>query len=946
MRTKLFLLIALLCSSFTLMAQRTGLSGVVVDAESGKPVAGASVILEDQNILVVTGQDGDFLITSAKAGDDKLLIMSYGYKDSSTDVHIVNNVVDDMGTIKVSADALGVDSDSDNAVTESLLEDEEGNSQSIGALTGASDNVYYQSASYDFNAMRFRYRGYDQQYSETYINGVDFNEPIRGRFNYGALGGMNQAFRNKSIALATAASNAGIGGLGGTTNISTYAKDYSPGFRAGVAYTNSNYYLRGHVTYATGLNKHGWALTLSGIVRYSHKGWQDGTFYNSGGLFLSLQKVFNDQHSLSLTAFGAPTERAGASATYQEAYDLTGDNLYNPNWGYQDGKQRSAKVVKTFDPTAILNWIWTPKSGTTLNTGFAFRLSKYASSALNWHNAADPRPDYYRHLPSYFDEGTLAREYYTQQWQTNVDFRQLDWQKLYNANWNHNADYDYFAAKNPEQAQTVFGKSKGSAVYLLENRHNDQKNFMFNSTLNHRLNEFMTLQAGIGANYTIASYYKTVKDLLGAYWWHDIDTYSERDFPDQPEMLQNNLRNPDRFVGKGERFGYDYNINQITANAFIQNQVNTAHWDVNYGVKFTYISYQRDGKMENGRSFRLDEEGNKILNPDGTVKYFSYGKGERHNFANVAARVGLTYKLDGHNNFIINGAYETRAPYADQAYISPKIKDDAINKDYLKNEQIISGDISYVWNYRRFKGVISAFITQSTNGIERFSFYDDQYSTFMNYVLGGVKKVYKGVEIGMAFKITPSLTLSAAGTFARYQYKNRPIGTRSYENGMTPDITKQVYLKNFYLGGTPQQAYNASLNWAAPKQWFFEVSGSWMGDAYVTLSPVRHEQMPALSDKVGSEQEYYALMGQITKQEKLKNAFVLNLSIGKLIYLTRKTSMNLNLNIDNILNNRQIMTSGYQQGRFDYTNYDVSKYPNKYMYGQGIKVSFNVGIKF
>ena len=24
--------------------------------------------------------------------------------------------------------------------------------------------------------------------------------------------------------------------------------------------------------------------------------------------------------------------------------------------------------------------------------------------ALNWYNAADPRPDYYRYLPSYYDD--------------------------------------------------------------------------------------------------------------------------------------------------------------------------------------------------------------------------------------------------------------------------------------------------------------------------------------------------------------------------------------------------------------------------------------------------------------------------------------------------------------------------------------------------------------
>ena len=229
---------------------------------------------------------------------------------------------------------------------------------------------------------------------------------------------------------------------------------------------------------------------------------------------------------------------------------------------------------------------------------------------------------------------------------------------------------------------------------------------------------------------------------------------------------------------------------------------------------------------------------------------------------------------------------------------------------------------------------------------ERTSFYDDQYSTFMNYVLKGVHTRYKGVEIGAAFKITPSVTLSAAATFARYQYKNRPKGTRSYENGMRPDTTQVVYLKNFYIGGTPQTAVNVGIDWAAPKSWFFNVNASWMGDAYVNLSPIRHEALPNLWEKYPSYEELEAKMDELGEQDKLRDAFVVNASIGKLVYINRKVSMNFNLNVDNILNNRKIQTYAYQQGRFDYTNYDSTKYPNRYFYAQGIKVYLNVGIRF
>ncbi len=912
MRVKLFLLLSLLVA-LPALAQRTGVRGSVVDAKTGLPVVGATVMLDEQGISVTSGPNGDFSISDAVAGNDRLLVLSYGYKDWMQDVIISANVVENVGTIKLVGIADGSNDADDFIVSESQIEDEEGNSQSIATLSGANDNIFYQAASYDFSLMRFRVRGYDSEYTQTMINGIVFNDPARGRFNYSMMGGMNQAFKNKSIGMGLEATSYGFGDVGGTNNIVTFAKDYAPGTRASVAYTNSNYYLRGMLTHATGLRKNGWALTMSAVARYSNEGIVPGSFYNSWGYFISAQKVFNPQHSLSITTFGAPTKRAANTATFQEAYDLTGDNLYNPSWGWQEGEKRNAKVVESFDPTAIVNWIWTPKAGVTLNTGVAVRKSFYSSSALNWYNAADPRPDYYRYLPSYFDDED-TKALYTEKWRTDDTFRQIDWAGLYQTNYLNNLQAD------------ETGVSKG-ATYIIEKRHSNQLNTMFNSVLNARLNDYMTLQAGVGANWSRSSYYKTIKDLLGGRYWTDTDQFSERDYPNDKQMLQNDMNHPNRKVLVDDRFGYDYDVNSFSANAWIQNMINLPRWDINYGIAVSYTQFQRDGHMRNGRA------------PEN-----SYGKGVRHEFDNAGMKAGATYKIDGRNNITAHAYYGTKAPQFDQAYVSPRIKDDAITG--LASERILSGDLSYNFNYRRFMGSITGFWTDMYNQTERTSFYDDQFSTFMNYVLTGVKKTYKGVEVGMAYRITPSITLSGAATFSRYQYKNRPTGTRSYENGQAPDTTQVVYLKNFYVGGTPQQAYSLTLKWSAPKMWFFEVNGVYMADSYVDLSPIRHEAMPNLYKVCETEEELHAKVAEITRQERLKDNFVLNLSIGKLIYLNRTASLNINLNLDNVLNNRNIQTSGYQQGRFDYTNYTTTKYPNKYYYAQGFRAYVNVGVKF
>lgn len=922
MKLKLFLMM-LLATVSQAFAQRATVKGSVVDGDTGSPIAGAMVTIPAQGISVTTGPSGDFIISNASEGDAVIVATAAGYSEEAVEATLYDGFTVEIGAIEIINQNLLATYYAENEdilFDENALEDEEGAAQSISALIGASDDIYYSATSYNFQPMYFRYRGYNQEYQTTYINGIAFNDLARGRFNYSSLGGMtSRAFRNRTTTVGLGAAAYGFGDIGGSSNISTITSGYAKGFNGSVSFTNANYMLRAMATYSTGVSKDGWALTVSAIGRWANEGIVPGTWYNSAGAFISVMKQFNPTHSLTLTLYGAPTERAGTSPSFREAFELVDNNLYNPQWGYQDGKKRSAKIIEQFDPTAILNWIY-KTDRTTVNTGLAARWSHYSTSALNWYNAADPRPDYYRYLPSnFYDDGkpTPQSEYYADLWRNDTYFRQIDWNQLYQTNYLNNLQNE-----DPANANRQRGSS-----YILENRVSNQTNFILSSLINHRINDRITLQGGVSFNYTKSDYFKTVRDLLGGQYWLDIDTYAERDFPSDPTILQNDLNNPNRKVKDGDKFGYNYSINAIQAVAWLQNIINLPQWDINYGLKVSYTQFQRDGHMRNGRA------------PEN-----SYGKGDTHRFDNGAIKAGATYKLDGRNFFSAHAEYETRAPLYEYSYISPRIKDDAI--DGLSSERIFSADLSYAWNYRRFRGAITGFWTEMMNMTERTSFYDDQYSTFMNYVLKGVHRRYKGIEVGMAFKITPSVTLSAAGTWSRYQYKNRPTGVRSYENGMMPDTAQVVYLKNFYVGGTPQTAVNVGIDWAAPGNWFFNLNCSWMGNAYVTLSPIRHEALPDLWMHFPNEEELQAKMESLAYQDKLKNAFVLNASIGKLLYINRKVSMNINLSLNNLLNNCNIMTNGYQQGRFDYTNYDTGKFPNKYSYAQGFKMFLNLGVRF
>ena len=127
--------------------------------------------------------------------------------------------------------------------------------------------------------------------------------------------------------------------------------------------------------------------------------------------------------------------------------------------------------------------------------------------------------------------------------------------------------------------------------------------------------------------------------------------------------------------------------------------------------------------------------------------------------------------------------------------------------------------------------------------------------------------------------------------------------------------------------------------------WFLELNGSWTGDSYIQVTPLRHMFIEGMLG-CDTKDQYIDKVKEITHQDKLRDAFTLNASIGKLIYVNCKMSLNFNVSVNNILNKKNIQTGGYQQNRFDYTDYDVNKYANKYYYTQGIRVFANVGIKF
>ena len=725
---------------------QTTLRGKVVDAGTNTPVVGATVLLGNQNVATTTNAEGEFQLLYLDATDEEVIVEAEGYVGTIELVLLEENKTVEMPAIQLAPDIAKQTQDEILLnLTEEEMNDDEGRSQSQASASSATTDVFNSTTSFAWSTARYRNRGYASSAETYYIEGLPFNSSERGQFNYSAMGGLNDASRYKDVINPMEATSFTFGGLGQATNYLMGASRYAQGWKVGVAGTNRNYKARVNATYASGTMANGWSVIAQLAYRFSpyvdNKGIiGEGIKYYSLGYFVSAEKAWSNGNRLRFLTFGAPTERGQNAAVTQEVYDLTGSINYNPYWGYQDGKVRNSRIVKSFDPTFIAAFDLKIDEHQKMKFALGYHYSMYSNSAINFYNAPDPRPDYYRNLPSFywdgqianpnnetsagqlFDEngahypwglfigedmngkslgtGVIADDGYLigpsidpAQYNNLVNLwknrdnttTQINWDNLYAANYANNAN-----------------DPNAPARYFVERRHNDIQEAMATINYQNTKHDHLKMTAALEAKVSQGIHYKTMDDLLGANQWIDIDAFAERDIKELAsntgftqeyiaQIVQNDLYHPNRVIRQGDRFGYDYRINMNHLKAWFQNEWTFHEVDLYYGLSLEYNSMQRTTRMFNGRQAYLAtlayQRGTmwKYLGDD-TDQYSSpkstyYDR--THHFVDPSIKFGATYKINGRNRVKLNAMAQTRAPYARDAYISQRVHGRVVDNIYV-----------------------------------------------------------------------------------------------------------------------------------------------------------------------------------------------------------------------------------------------------------------------
>lgn len=921
---------------FGLSAQ-SSIIGKVSNA-SGEPIEGVTVRIDGKEQFNITQERGEFSLSEISAGVFTLVFKKDRYKTSYVRV-IINS---DTETKDIGSVVLGIEDGVDQLSSEELIPsvslsdadlNDAGGTQNVSGILTSSRDVFFNTAAFAFGAMRFSIRGYDSEYSTVYINGIPMNSLETGRASWTLWGGLNDAFRSRDNTIGLGATDYTFGGPGGATQMDVRASSQWKQFRAGFAVSNRSYVYRPMFIYSTGLMKNGWAFSISGSYRGAEQAQIPGSYYSAGSYFAAAEKRINKNHSLNLSVFGAPRVRGANGPVTTEQQEIAraayGSNgyFYNPLWGWQtneDGKRvmRNSRYSSTHVPVFILSHDWKINEKQKLSTSLGYQFGKNGSTSTNWYNAADPRPEYYRKWPSYFfDTDSTVADQLRDQLIENPDLLQVDWDGMYESNRN--------------SIDEQFSGTEKRARYIIEERRFDNKQYSFNTIYRNFVNDVLTLNGGVRGQYFIGHNYKVVEDLLGADYWVDIDQFAERDSSGNPSFAQNNLDNPNGIVRKGDKFGYDYFSHIQNAAAWGQSVVRLGKIEAFASAELAFTRFWREGNLRNGRF------------PDNSL-----GKGDAFSSLNYSFKAGATYKINGRNYVFANGNYGTRAPFFRDAYVSPSFRDQLV--EGISNVTIYGTEAGYILTAPRAKARISGYFTRFLNDYYNRNFYSENafvgedgasQSGFINFIMTNVDKQHMGLELAGQLEVIPGLKLSAVAAIGEFIYTSRPDIKVFLDNDPNTVVSSRTaYLKNAYVAGSPQMAYNFGVNYSSPKYWFATVNFNYTMRNFVDVNPDRRTIQAVSTVNNPDYQQQFIEPGSvqwdaILAQEQLPNAFTIDLFAGKSfrIKVGEKTSfIYLNVGVNNILNNRNIITGGFEQLRFNFEDNNPNSFPTRYNYGLGI----------
>jgi len=843
-----------------------------------------------------------------------ILFINFNIFSQAEQQVILSDTINDLSNTNDVVDLFSI------SLSDDELNDDTSAADNISGLLNSSMDVFYRTAAYEFSSSFFKVRGLDSDNAIVHINGVKMNKLYNGRPQWSNWGGLNDVLRNQELSNGSIPLKYNFGGILGSNNINIRASEYGEGGRITYSSSNRSYSNRLMATYNSGMLEKGWAYSLSIGRRWGNEGYQDASFYDSNSAFLSVQKIFNNKHSLNFAAIYAPNRRGKVSPNTQEVYDLKGIK-YNEYWGYHDGEKRNSRVKRVVEPILLLNHDWSIDDKSNIETSIGYQFGEMGNSRLDYAGGANPSPAYYQDLPSYFLADTDGPDYegaYIAQ-ENFINNGQINWNRIYDANLTNN-------------------QANLNAAYVLYEDRVDDTQLTINSAYNREINENIKLTASANYRNLVSDNFAEISDMLGGYSYSNIDSFDYLDY---------NLLSPNSIVSEGDKFKYHYKMNAEEMSLFSMINFSFNKLEFYVAGDITNTTYQRDGIFENEAN-----AGN------------SAGKGDEISFDGYGVKAGITYKFSGKHILDFNSAYLQKAPSIRNTFTNSRVNHNVVGSDInglindspITEEKIMSFDANYIFRTPIFTGRLTGFYSEVKDANEISFYYADGLvgfeddSEFIQEILQGIDKKYFGVEFGVEAQIIPTVKLKGAASIGQYTYDNNPYLYLGADNNTV--AVGPSNLENYKIAGGPQKAYSVGFEYRDPDYWFIGITSNFFTNTYVDVSPLTRTQNFYLAQDGLPFNDYdISIARELLKQEKFDDYMVVNMIGGK-SWKIDDYYVGFFASINNILD-QKYRTGGFEQGRnanyqqlLQDTNKPKRVFGPKYWYGRGTNYFLNLYFRF
>lgn len=665
-----FLLVAVLSVFSAAAFAQTTVRGQLVDSETGEPLVGAAVMIEGTSQGTVTDIDGYFKQSVAQGGT--LLFKYVGFKDLKKKITQKGASVD-LGTIKMEPDAVML---ADVTITSSIavarktpvavstidpvfIEEKLG-TQEFPEILKSTPGIYATKDGGGFGDSKINIRGFKSENSAMMVNGVPMNGMENNKVYWSNWSGLSDVTRSIQVQRGLGAAKVASPAVGGSINIITKTTEAKKGGSVSYAMGNDGYN-KILFNLSSGLSKDGWAFSLLGAKTWGD-GYIQGTEFEGYTWFVSIAKRFNDNHQLSLTAFGAPqwhnqrSNQNGLSIKeWQRVKQYMGEDSpykYNSTFGYRHGQSYNSSRNSYHKPQISLNHLWQIDQKSSLSTALYVSIG---------------RGDGYRGT----GDSTYANSWYgSTNGLVNTQFRRPD------------GTFDYDAV------ETMNAESTNGSKMVMSKMMNNHLWYGLLSTYTTKFGENFDFYGGIDFRYYKGLHQDILTDLFGGTYF--IDSYNRKNVTaENNPAVGGNSAYINQKLNVGDVLRRDYD-------GFVMYEGVFAQLEYNQDKLSAFIS----GGASNTGYWRYDR------------MYYSKDKAKSStkNYLGGNIKGGANYNLTENHNVFVNAGYINRAPMFDTSFINSQTSHDR-NPD-AKNEKIMSFELGYGYRSRFFTANLNGYYTR------------------------------------------------------------------------------------------------------------------------------------------------------------------------------------------------------------------------------------------